>query len=193
MRRILAVITVIAMLSVAMIYNWSTSAPIAEELVIPTEPQNIEAAFAQREAIRADMLSDPRTWDDHLALAAAILEDQRRQFLAEKRWRLDTIVSENNQLIFRFITPEPNRMIAMPKYSDDSDRLSIEELFTTSAYRWICDRPETAAIWDLHHEMLIRDQDPVMYIAIFVPGGDALLELVVENQPCTTRSGLSGG
>ena len=183
----------VAVLGIAGVGYWLMSRPETRSVDLPAAPLNIDEAFARREAIVAEMISDPRTWPTHLDIAAGLLEQERRMFQADRLWDLDEIYVDGRQLVFRFIARQPLTLAAMPIWREDNAAPSIGALFTNAAFRWICLRPESAAIWDVHTRVFADDETVVMRILVIRKNGDVLRELPVELLPCADRGAVSDG
>ncbi len=188
-RRTILLATLVVGLSI-LGYLWTGEEDAAPAL--PPRPETLDAAFDRREEIFAEMLADPRVWPEHLSIAVALLETEDRLLLAHRYWDLSGVSHTDRQLIFTFSARQPGNLTTLPEWSDTGE--SVGSIFTNAAYRWICDRPETAAIWDLHDALYRRDGTVVMRIVITDrEGAVELRELPVEVIPCADRSAVSAG
>ncbi len=190
--RISFILMAIAAIAIAFA-AWRLTRPISVELTLPPPPETYDEGFDRREEIVAEMLSDPRSWEEHLDIAVALLLDEQRLFLRHRYWVLTSVSHDDRQLKFTFAARQPGNLTTLPEWRGEGGE-SVGEMFTIGAYRWICARPETAAIWDVHETLFTRDGTSVMQIVITDRLGETVLrELPVELIPCADREAVSDG
>ena len=159
---------------------------------LPPPPETLDEAFDRRDLILSEMLADPRTWEGHLAIAAALLMQDRQMFQDGRLWDLLEVQAEARQLVFAFSARQPNTLLSLPEWRGDAP--SLGEMFTDNAFQCICQRPETAALWDLHTVLYQREGVSVMTIRIYRSNhGPLLREVPVELLPCADRYAVSDG
>jgi len=146
--------------------------------------ETLEAVFARREEILAEVLDDPAKLNGHIAIAVGILNDNSWKFERALHWRLENVEAQRGELVFNLEAREPTKLSAL-------SRDAIKELFTRDAYLWICDAPETAVIWDIHTRMFEIDGRLTMRVVIW--DDEVLRDFTVEPVPCTNRRTLSDG
>ncbi len=185
MKRGLFTICLLAIVAVSVF--WLSAAK--QTSTLPTIPQSSAEYFEQRETILADLRSNPNSWPGHLALTAEILTARAALLQRDKRWSFEGVRHQNDQIIFTFHAREPNRLRDM--FATDPD--TVAQLFTRLGFRWLCEFPHSAAIWDLH-AMEYEAGDYIMILAVRDRGGTAsLFDVPVAAQPCADRYAVSDG
>jgi hypothetical protein len=192
MWRRFAKLALVAVVAAASVGYWLSVRSDNSGVIIPPPPQTFDEGFDRREAIVAAMLADPRTWDHHLTIAAAILMQNQQMFRAGRLWDLIEVRADARQLQFVFSARQRDTLLAMPEWRGGPQ--SVGEEFTNNAYQWICQRPETAAIWDVHSMLFAREEISAMTIEIYRSNhGEFLRSIPVELLPCADRYSVSDG